>query len=204
MKIASLLAFLTIVIGNSISAAGASPWSDRDFVRCGYRKHYNAASVTNETVDAWLKRYASTDWRLPMTPTTAHDAFDINLAASKNYLGYVGGGGGSRIVYDHRHKLIALCQVYDTADALFLFEHVPKPPFAVPDGELTGVATEHGIRLGSSLREVRHVYGPAPLVRLVDGHVGLAYQRMTGVAGIYTWFEITSGRVTSIQRLTGV
>lgn len=149
-----------------------------------------------------------------MTPTMARDQIHLDFSPSKNFVGHVGGGGGSRAIYDPQHELLALCQVYDTAEGFFLQQHVPPPPFAVARGNLSAFATARGIRLGSTVADVKRVYGAAAIVHFGGSHFGLSYQRLVPVPGprtpptfspfgIYTWFDIVNGRVASIGRLTG-
>ncbi len=193
-----------------------TPWrSDPDAVQCPYSRHKDIAATSNEAVDAWLDKVASRDFRLPTSETTVHDSFALDFTGGTNYVGHSGGGGGSRIVYDSKHGLLALCQVYDTAKGIFLLSHVPEPPFAVPHGDLTTIATQHGIGLHSSIAAVRAVYGPAPIVQLAKGHYGLAYERFDRTVSrtqapptptpfsVYTWFDIANGHVVAIERTTG-
>ena len=204
-----------IAMGATGAEARADWRSDPDIARCNYEKHRDAAPVTNEVVNRWLHGVASFAWQPSTTITGAQDSFAIDLAASKNYLGFAGGGGGSRMLYDPTHRRLAICQVYDTAVGLFLLTRIPPPPFAVPRGDLANVATARGIRIGSSLANVRAVYGPSPLVPFAKGHFAVGYVRDDSAEtnphapptftpfGVNTWFEIANGRVVGIERITG-
>ncbi len=210
------LTLLVAVAAIAASVAGVhadTPWlSDPDAVQCRYSRHQDIATTSNEAVDAWLDKVASRDFRLPTSKTTVHDSFALDFTADKNYVGHSGRGGGSRIVYDSKNRLLALCQVYDTAKGIFLLSHVPQPPFAIPHGDLTTIATQHGIGLHSSIAAVRAVYGHAPILQLAEGHYGVAYERFDRTVpqtqapptqapfGVYTWFEIANGHVVAIER----
>jgi hypothetical protein len=114
-------------------------------------------------------------WSFPMTPTDARDTIRVDFSPSENFVGHVGGGGGARAIYDSRHQLLALCQVYDSAEGFYLEEHVPPPLFPVARGDLTNFATSRGIRLGSPVADVKRVYGPTSIVHFGDSRFGLSY-----------------------------
>jgi hypothetical protein len=217
IALTSGLVFFGATLSAAPCAENTSFRTDPDAVSCGYSKHSNAASVSNEVARKWLDSVVSTKWRLPMEPTSTRDPLRVDLSASKNYVGHFGGGGGSRMVYDEPHHILAVCQVYDTASAVFVFSNVSAPPAAlgVPHRDLSHVSTLRGIRLGDTVDKVRRIYGPAPIMTFSEGHSGVGYQRSDSAVdgpkspptytpfGVETWFEIVNGRVASLERLTG-
>jgi len=203
-----------VLLATAISVAIARPaYADRfdpDGVQCAYQKHGGASMTSNETLNAWLARYTSYDSRPTETRTRARDRMSFDFSVGKNFVGHVGGGGGARVVYDPRHRIVALCQVYDTAQGFYVFANAPVPPFAVATADLDGFATEHGIRIGSTIADVKGVYGPAEFVNLGGSRIGLSYVRVDPPApgwqssySTSTWFEIAHGKVVAIARITG-
>jgi hypothetical protein len=181
---------------------------------CGYSRHFRVSATSDEDFGAWLDHHVWMRWSLPMTPTDTRDPIRVDFSPSDNFVGHVGGGGGARVIYDSRHQLLALSQVFDTAAGFFLEEDVPPPQFPVARGDLATFETARGIRLGSTDADVKRVYGPASIVHFGDSRYRLSYQRFVPVSGprtpptfspfgVYTWFNIVNGRVASIGRLTG-
>ncbi len=193
---------------------------DPDAVQCGYERDHNVAALSAEELPGAF--FA----QLPQFPplakhenaTLTSDPLPLDFSPSKNFVGHVGGGGGVRMLYDRPHRILALCSVEDTLEEIIVYSNVPPPPFAVAHVNLSEVRTKRGLHLGSTIDEVRRIYGPAPLVRFAPGHRGLSYSRYTPVStpapgpnalptytpfGIWTWFEIRAGRVVAIERSTG-
>jgi hypothetical protein len=149
-----------------------------------------------------------------MTTTSAHDPVRQAFSTSAYYLSPEGDNSKAyaQVLYDPRHRVLALCRHVDSWEAFSLVSNVPAPPFAVADADLAGVATRHGIHLGSSIADVEAVYGRSRLVR-VDARTELSYRReipVPGPSGVpyspegaETWFAIVNGHVASISLGTG-
>jgi len=187
---------------------------DPDEVQCGYDRHQNVAALSAEDLGSRMPPVFEPPPTLPAQTTSARDPIPLDFSRSKNFVGHVGGGGGVRILYDPRHRIIAICGVEDTLEDLVVVPNTAPPGFAVAHADLSRVATAHGLHLGSTVADVRRVYGRAPLVSFGHGHRGLAYQRFVPMPspsagptstpfGIYTSFEVRNDHVVGITRSTG-
>jgi hypothetical protein len=82
-------------------------------------------------------------------------------------------------------------------------------PFLVARGNLSGLRSRSGLRLGATVSDVRRVYGPAPIV-YADGKPELTYVRSIPLPGTKTLFVISTsfvlvdGKVAQIARISGV
>jgi len=211
----AVLAMLVLCVAAATGSARADMFAyDPDAVQCGYEKDRNVAALSAQDIPAAFFRDLPRFPPLPQSATRAGDPIRLDFSRSKNFVGHVGGGGGVRILYDRPHRILAMCSVADSAESLIVVANVPPPTFAVAGADLSSVETTRGLHLGSSIDDVRRVYGPAPLVVFRPGHAGLGYARFTPVPGpktpptmspfgIWTWFEIRGGRVVAIERSTG-
>jgi hypothetical protein len=196
-------AILILCTGNTLAKTANPP----DYVRC--QGGVSDATTSSETFDAWIHHYQLYDATPPEQETLTHatDAMTLDLTSSKYFRGHIGGGGGTFAMYDARHRVLAYCQLYDTAQGLFLAGNIGPPPFPVVRGDLSGFASRSGLRLGSTISDVRHVYGPAPIV-YVKGKPELRYSRSVQMseespAGISTSFVFVNGKVAQIARISG-
>jgi hypothetical protein len=191
-----------------VSTRAQSAVIDRDQAQCGYDEHRNVATLSADDAGPLLPPiYLMSAASVTAQTTTVRDPLPLDFSPSKNFVGH---GGGVRIVYDPRHRIIALCGVGTKFEDLSVVSDTSPPRFAVAQADLSRVATAHGLHLGSTAADVRRVYGQAPLVSFGHGHRGLAYQRFVSSAGrtaaplgIYTSFELRNDRVVQITRSTG-
>ena len=170
------------------------------------------AATSNETFNAWI-RHNQLDVdghvREPDTETRATDAMAINVTSARYFRGHVGGGGGTWAIYDPHHRVLAYCQMYDTAQGLFIAGNIRPPPFPVLQCDLSAFASRNGLRLGSSVSAVRRVYGWSSFVS-VHGKPELRYARFIkskdsrdSAFGISTVFVFMHGNVVQIERISG-
>lgn len=194
------------------AAATAAKVVDSDAVVCPYSKTDDSVGVSNEIFDAWFNKlpYNGNEVRIQSTSTAVSDRIAVDLSRGVNFVGHVGGGGGSRAEYDSHRKVLIACQVYDTAQAVFIIGRVGKPPFSVGAVDARRVHTARGIALGSTLSKVMRVYGKGRVVNAGSGRLFICYERTLPLRGsslpytISTTFGIARGHVISIERETGV
>jgi hypothetical protein len=200
-----------IMLVSCTGYASATMATPPDAVVCQYDGRMRDASTSNETFNAWVQHYQPYDSR-PLernTTTQAADAMTVDLTSSKYFRGHIGGGGGTWAMYDAQHRVLAYCQMYDTAEGLFVAGNIGPPPFAVARGDLSALASRSGVGLGSTISDVRRVYGPAPTV-YVNGKPELRYLRSIRIPGsrslfvISTSFVLVDGKVAQIARISGV
>jgi hypothetical protein len=202
--------FVAIILALSTGRVSALMATPPDAVACNDGVHAHDAATSNETFNAWVNHYLTED-DTPLekySPTHATDAMNVDVTTNKYFRGHVGGGGGTFAKYDAKHRVLGYCQFYDTAEGLYLVGNIGPPPFAVTRGDLSGFSSRAGLRLGSTIADVRRVYGPASTVT-ANGKSELRYIRYIKVPNsrssmiITTSFIFVNGRVTQIARTSG-
>jgi hypothetical protein len=167
------VSLLVIVLPASIPVGGATPMSDGAIeASC---RHYFKHAVCSEALGRWLARMVVDPGRSsPRTPTHVFDGFrrtagtmiEPFFAYAPVGTAFVHGNSGpprGSAVYDRRHAVAFYGEGCCSYFSVVLAARVAPPPVTVKDRNLTGVATDSGLRLGDSPASVIRVYGSAPL-----------------------------------------
>ncbi len=193
------------------AAAATSPFA---FACSATSGHGTAATSYRQLLD-WTDRYASIAAPDPTTTTRTVDSVVLGFSRSPQYLSRKGDKSKAfaAVLYDARHRVLALCFDDDAWSSFSLVANVPPPPFAVAEADLAGAVTQRGIHLGSPVGQVEAVYGRSHLVHVRGRPPQLSYLReipMPAPSGLRyspesaeAWFTIVDGHVASISLATG-
>jgi hypothetical protein len=194
----------------------ATPTPDflRDRIVCPAHK----GGVTNPTKEAawkWTQTLpfsdeSRDDYRGKEAPTLAVDPILGDFTIGADIHGNTGGGGGMRAFVDEQSRSFVFCENVDTASIIGIYQY-PRMPYKLPQAAASTVHFRSGLRLGSSVDAVRHIYGPARINRMKNGLSMIIYDRETpiepGNSTMYaetTMFWFHRGRVVGFYRITGI
>ena len=161
-----------------IAFSGAWAASDADLERACRPFHAGACS---EAMGRWLPRVPGSTTEMLPTRTRVQDAIvDPDGPGPRVFLaarGVAGGttfryGGvmlGAKVVYDPLNHVAYYDEGCCSWERVVVAAGVGPPPKPVATRSLAGLQTRSGIHLGTTLRAVERIYGPA-IPQRVSGH----------------------------------
>jgi hypothetical protein len=182
-----------------------------DKIVCPGRNSARVSSAAAERLAALEPAWAD-NRRIKSTATKRSDGIIYPIGGAAWFQGHAGGkDAGENLAYDAGQGVMFSCARYDTAMG-FTAWILPTDlvPDFVPRVRLTApFSTAGGLRMGSTLQQVRALYGNAPVANDRSGLREIQYERRVVPAGnlfyvVDTTFVFHNGKVVGIYRIAGI